>query len=232
MTTNSERRLRIAIFGATGLAGSGVLRACLADPEVAEILAITRRSLDRAGPKVREIHARNFSDLSSIASELKGVDACFYCLGIASSGVSETQYRIITKDYALEAARVLKSTSPASTYHFVSGGSTNINSRFMWARVKGETEEALKAFGLAGIVCWRPGMILGERPPQNLSSVARAIYPILRLMRFIPPLSVEAVAIGEAMLQLAYEGQKAGTLENSEIRAAAARYQRRFHQDG
>ena len=86
----------------------------------------------------------------------------------------------------------------------------------------------MKAFWLAGIVCWRPGMILGDRPPQNLSSVARAIYPLMRLMRFIPPLSVEAVAIGEGMLQLEYEGQKAGTLENSEIRAAAARYHQRF----
>jgi hypothetical protein len=51
-------------------------------------------------------------------------------------------------------------------------------------------------------------------------------------MRFIPPLSVEAVAIGEAMLQLEFEVQKEGTLENSEIRAAAARYQRRSHQGG
>jgi uncharacterized protein YbjT (DUF2867 family) len=229
---NSERRQRIAIFGATGLAGSGVLRACLADPEVAEIVALTRRPLDCAGPKLREIHVENFNDLSPLTSELKNVDACFYCLGIASSGVSEAQYRVITKDYVLEAARVLKSASPKHTLHFVSGGSTNINSRFMWARVKGETEEALKTFGLAGIVCWRPGMILGDRPPQHLSPSARAIYPLLRLMRFIPPLAVEAVAIGEAMLQLEFEGQQEGTLENSEIRAAAARYQRRSHQGG
>ena len=132
---NSERGKRIAIFGATGLAGSGVLRACLDATEVAEIIAITRRPLDITGPKLREIRHENFNDQSSLTPELKNVDACFYCLGIASSGVSEAQYRVITKDYALEAARVLKSASPAHTYHFVSGGSTNVNSRFMWARV-------------------------------------------------------------------------------------------------
>jgi hypothetical protein len=94
----------------------------------------------------------------------------------------------------------------------------------MWARVKGETEEALKEPGMAGLVCWRPGMILTDHPPKGISWVRRAMYPILRLGRFVPELSIDADALGFAMLQIELDGQREGTLENPAIRAAAERY--------
>jgi uncharacterized protein YbjT (DUF2867 family) len=125
---SSEHRKRIVIFGATGLAGGGVLRACLAASEVAMIVAITRRPLELAGPKLREVHCEDFKNLDSIACEVGSVDACFYCLGTSSSGVSEAQYRVITKNYAIEAARVLRSASPSHTFHFVSGSGTRVDS--------------------------------------------------------------------------------------------------------
>jgi len=94
----------------------------------------------------------------------------------------------------------------------------------MWARVKGETERALDQLGLGGLVCWRPAMILAERPPRGLPLSYRAAYPIMRLLRFIPSLSIDNVELGQAMLQTTLEGCRSGTLENREIRANADRY--------
>lgn len=37
---------RVAVFGATGVAGSGILEACLAAPDVSDVRAIVRRPLD------------------------------------------------------------------------------------------------------------------------------------------------------------------------------------------
>jgi uncharacterized protein YbjT (DUF2867 family) len=215
---------RVAIFGATGVAGGGVLRTCLDAPEVAQIVAVTRRPLGVTAPKLREVHCEDFTRLDPIAGEVSGVDACFYCLGTSSSGVSPAQYRVITLDYALESARLLKMASPSHTFHFVSGAGTRVDSRFRWARVKGEAEQALKAMSLAGLVCWRPAMILADRPPNGVSGLARALHPLLGLMRFVPALSIEPEVLGCAMLELELEGQRQGTMENPAIRAAAARY--------
>lgn len=35
--------MRVVLFGATGMLGQGVLRECLLDPEIEEVLCILRR---------------------------------------------------------------------------------------------------------------------------------------------------------------------------------------------
>lgn len=222
-----EPSLRIVLFGGTGLAGSGVLHASIAAPEVASIVAVTRRPLGVAHPKLREIIHTDFTDLSPIRSSLEGVDACFYCLGISVSKTTEEEYRTITNTYAIEAARRLKEASPGHTFHFLSGAGTRLDSGMMWARVKAETEEELKGMGLVGILCWRPGMILGDRVPGGLSWRYHLLLPLLRLARFIPSLSVSAEMIGQAMIEATLEGRREGTVPNREIREIAERYQTR-----
>ena len=214
---------RIAIFGATGLAGTGVLRVCLDDPDVASIVAITRKPITPNHEKLRVVHCSDFSNPDPIAGEVGEIDVCLYCLGVSSTAVSETDYRRITRDYTLAAAHMLLSTSPLHHFFFVSGGGASLDSRFKWARVKAETEEMLKEMGLAGVVCVRPGMILGEGLPGGLTPLNRAIYRLLRLLRFVPGLSIDATELGHAMLQLEREGHLGGTFDNKALLAAARR---------
>ena len=218
--------LRVALFGATGLAGGGVLRSCVNAPEVGSIVAVTRRPLEISNPKLQELVVKDFATLDA-GSSLTNVDACLYCLGTASSGVKEADYRVITKTYALEAARVLKAASPSHTFHFVSGNGTSLESRFMWARVKAETEEALKMFGLASVVCYRPAAILSNRLPSRAPASLRVAYPLIRLLRYVRAWSVDANDLGLAMLQCQVEGVRDRTLENVAIRDAADRYRAR-----
>ena len=220
--------MRVVLFGGTGAAGSGILRQCLADDRVAEVIAITRRPLDVASPKLKTVICSDFLDLAPIAEHLAGVDVCFYALGISQTQVPDpAKYREITYDYTLAAARALLQHSPAHMFHFLSGSGADPSgrSRILFARVKGETEQALQGMGLQGIVCWRPGYIHPLHPrasPLRGESLTRMLYPFLRGFK---GLSVSADDLGRAMLQGALDGLGEGVIENRAIREMAVRYQ-------
>ena len=70
-TGEVERRPRVVlVFGSTGTAGSGAVRACLENDDVVEVRAVTRRSLGIEHDKLTEVRCRDFSDLSSISDAL------------------------------------------------------------------------------------------------------------------------------------------------------------------
>jgi uncharacterized protein YbjT (DUF2867 family) len=147
--------VKVLIFGATGTAGGGVLKVCLSHPVVEEVRAITRRPLSITSDKLRVFVHENFMEYEPVSGAFKDVQACFYCLGISTMQVSgEQEYRKITHDFALAAAQMLKIQNPDAVFHFISGQGTNLDSRFMWARVKAETERDLMS--LTNTVCWRP----------------------------------------------------------------------------
>lgn len=77
----------VVIFGPTGTAGSGAVRACLDDSRVSEVRAVTRRPLGLSHEKLVEVACSSFGDLTDIAEQLRGVDTCLFCLGISASNV-------------------------------------------------------------------------------------------------------------------------------------------------
>ena len=132
----------VVVFGSTGTAGAGAVHACLAEPSVSEIRAVTRRPLGISHPKLREIKWSDFANLAGVAEQLKGVDACLFCLGTSGRNVDgEEQYREIHVTYALAAARTLLAESPSATFVYLSGAGAKRNSGMMWARVKAEAED-------------------------------------------------------------------------------------------
>ncbi|MCB9734893.1 MAG: epimerase [Deltaproteobacteria bacterium] len=210
--------MRVAVFGGTGTAGAGALEACLAEPQVERVLAFTRRPLPLADPRLEPVHVDDFLHLGPVEDAFDGLDAVLWCLGVSANKVrKEDDYRRITETFTLVAAHVLARRSPTAVFHFLSGQATNPRSRFMWARVKGDAELALRALDppLGGVVCWRPGYI----HPREPGAVMRAIYPAFRL---IPGASVRATELGRAMVRATLDGLREGTLENRAIRRLAA----------
>src|SRR5437660_392251 len=134
--------MKIILFGATGMVGQGVLRECLRDDGVARVLTIGRSATGQAHAKLEELVHADFTDFSSVEARLAGYDACFFCLGVSAAGMKEADYRRVTFDYTLAAATTLARLNPAMTFVYVSGEGTG-KGRSMWARVKGETEDAL-----------------------------------------------------------------------------------------
>ena len=120
------------------MVGQGVLRECLLDPDVEQVLAIGRGGTGGQDPKVRDLIHADFTDFSSIAGDVRGFDACFFCLGVSSAGMNETDYYRVTYDFTLAAATVLAQQNPGMTFIYVSGAGTDSTEqgRSMWARVK------------------------------------------------------------------------------------------------
>src|SRR5260370_42551847 len=144
--------MKVILFGSTGMVGQGVLRECLRDPDVTEVLAVMRTGTGQQRAKLREIVHGDFNDFSSLP--LDG-DACFWCLGVTSAGMSEADYTRITHDYAIAAARRL--APPTTTFVFVSGAGAQ--GRSLWARVNRKTAEALLAMPFKQVYVFRPGLI-------------------------------------------------------------------------
>ena len=214
--------MKVLLFGATGLAGGGVLRACLAAPDVSEVCAVVRRSTGVRDSKLREIIHDNYLDYSAIANEFAGVDACFFCLGISVSQVpDEADYRRIHHAFPIAAAKLLRERSPAAVFHYLSGGRAALKSRWMWARVKAEAERDLMEAHDA--VCWRPAMIGGTpgAPPPFYLEVLRPVLTFL--FRPFKSMYIESEDIGRAMLEATRQGLRRRIFENPEMRDLAKR---------
>ena len=212
--------MRVLLFGATGLAGSGVLQACFNAPDVSEVRAIVRRSTGVSNPKLREITHGDYLNYDAVAAAFAGVDVCLFCLGISVSQVpDEPGYRRIHQAFPMAAAKMLREKSPAAQFHYLSGGRAGLESRWMWARVKAEAErDLMKEFGAT---CWRPAMI-GGTPPTTPPLLLRMLRPVITpIFRPFRGWFVENVDIGRAMLNAARQGIRNQIIENPEIRDLA-----------
>ncbi|WP_181721706.1 epimerase [Nocardia gipuzkoensis] len=219
--------MRIIVFGATGMVGQGVLHACLLDDTVTDVLVIGRSATGRTHPKLREIRHDDFTDFTPIQDRLPGYDACLFCLGTSAVGMSEIDYRTITYDYTLAAARALLDANPDLVFCYVSGAGTDGTgtSRMMWARVKGETENALLALSERAYM-FRPAFIVplpGTRAKTKayvaLYRVVTPVYPLLR--RIIPGHVTTSPRLGQAMLAVTRGEVRERVLDTAGINAAA-----------
>ena len=197
-----------------------MLRACLDAPAVTEVRALVRRSTGTRHAKLREILHADYLDYGAVGGEFAGVDACYFCLGVSVSQVpDEAAYRRIHQAFPIAAATLLRAKSPSAHFHYLSGGRASINSRWMWARVKGEAERDLIAEFSA--TCWRPAMIDGDQV-ANQPALTNFLRPVLRAV-FKPfrSLYIQNEAIGCAMLHATRDEFRRLIIENADIRDLA-----------
>lgn len=220
--------MNVLLFGATGMIGQGVLRECLLDPGVAGVLAVGRTPPTTGHAKLRALVHEDFLDYSAIADDLTGFDACFFCLGVSSAGMSEAVYRRVSHDIPLAAARVLAARNSGMTFIFLSGmgADSTGHGRLMWARVKGQAENALLALPFRAAYVFRPAFVQpmhGIRSKTRLYRAAYAIgaplYPLWR--RFLPKYVTTTEQVGRAMIVVARHGAPTRVLENADINAVA-----------
>jgi len=206
------------------MVGQGALRECLLDPGVEAVLAIGRRATGRTDGKLRELVLNDPGELSEAGDQVSGYDACFFCLGITSVGMSEADYTRVTHDIAVKAAQTLVSLNPGMTFVFVSGAGTDSTEkgRVMWARVKGRTENALQKLPFKAVYCFRPAFIQPLHGIRSRTASYNAFYmvtaPLLPLLRMLLPGYVTTTEqLGRAMLGVVRNGAPKPVLENRDI---------------
>jgi uncharacterized protein YbjT (DUF2867 family) len=222
------QELYVLIFGATGMVGQGVLRECLLDPDVLLVRTVGRNATGVQHPKLDELVLQDLCNYTPVESRLTGFNACFFCLGVSSSGMKEEAYARITYSLTLAAAETLSRLNPQMTFVYVSGTGTDSSEkgRSMWARVKGRTENALLRLPFAAAYMFRPGFIEALHGATSKTPLYRVLYtvgkPLLPLLRrFFPDHLLTTEQIGRAMLAVARRGYAKRVLEVEDIRAAA-----------
>ena len=216
--------MKVLLFGASGMIGQGVLRECLLDPDVTRILSVVRRPTAERDPKLTELVAPDIGDLAAHEPSLAGTDACFFCAGVSSAGMSEAAYTRVTHDLTLAAARTLVRVAPAMTFIYVSGHGTDATERgrTMWARVKGRTENALLALPFRAAYMFRPGFIQPLHGIRSRTALYRVIYvalsPVASLLRrHAPGIATSTEQVGRAMLKVARDGYPKRVLESRDL---------------
>lgn len=222
---NHSDQLSVIITGATGMVGEGVLLECLESHVVGRVLMINRRPSPRRHAKLSELIVPNFLDLEQFGDQLAGYDACFFCSGVSSRGMSETLYNHLTYNTTLRFAKALCAVNPHMTFIYVSGALTDSSEkgRVMWARVKGRTENALLRCGFERAYNFRPRFMRPTRGQQNIHGyykVIGSLYPVLRL--FAPNHVSTMRQVGRAMINAAVKGYPRPVLEIQDINALAA----------
>lgn len=216
--------IKVIITGATGMVGEGVLLECLANPDVEQVLMVNRKHYDTQHPKLKEIIVPDFFDLTKVTGQLTGYNACFFCAGISSSGMKETEYMRITYDLALHFAQTLVQLNPDMIFDFVSGAHTDSseNGKIMWARVKGKTENALLKLPFKRVYTFRPGFMkptVGQKNVKGYYKVIAYLYPLFNLLFPNNVSTLHVVAL--AMINSILKGYTKQVLEVKDMKALA-----------
>jgi uncharacterized protein YbjT (DUF2867 family) len=220
--------MKVIIFGGTGMVGQAALREALLDAGVERVLTVGRSATGRKDDKLREVVHADLTDYSGVSGELTGYDACLFCLGISSTGMSEVDYRRVTVDIAVAAGRALAAANPGMTFIFVSGAGTDSTGKSgtMWARVKGEAENAIFALPFKAAYAFRPAFIRSMHGIQSRTRSYRILYAIMSpliplVMALFPSKVTTTEKIGRAMLNVARHGAPKRILESDDINLAA-----------
>jgi uncharacterized protein YbjT (DUF2867 family) len=212
--------MRVILTGVTGMVGEGVLLECLESPEVEKILAVARRPTAHTHPKLEELIVPDFRTLGDVETKLAGYDACFYCAGVSSVGMSEADYTAISYDTPLAFATTLARLNPSIVITYVTGAHTDEHGKRMWQRVKGRAEAALAQLPVKGVYNFRPGLMTpkrGQKHVKRLYRVGLVFAPVLKLV--FPALTLSQV--GRAMLRCVKDGAPKQLLEVPDIAALA-----------
>jgi uncharacterized protein YbjT (DUF2867 family) len=217
--------MKVLIFGATGMVGQGVLRECLLASDVELVQAVGRTGTGVQNSKLRDLVHGNLFDLATVENALSGFDACFFCLGIASTGMTEEAYTRLTFELTTTVAETLARLNPAMTFVYVSGSGTDSSEkgRMMWARVKGRTENALLRMPFRAAFMFRPGFIVPLHGIQSKTRMYRIFYSVLKpilpvLHRIFPRSILTTEEVGRAMLKTVRQGAAKRVLETRDIR--------------
>jgi aspartate-semialdehyde dehydrogenase len=209
----------VILFGATGMVGQGVLRECLREDNVETLLAIGRRSTGVSHPKLSEHLLSNIFSFDTGDENLQHFDACFFCLGVSSAGMSEVDYRHMTLDLTIGWAQKLAKINPMMTFIYVSGAGTG--GRSMWAQIKGKTESTLlelfpKAY-MFRLAALQPmhGEVSRTRWTRVSYALLKPLIPVVRML--IPNSVITTEELGRAMIRVALQGPEKHVLENRDL---------------
>lgn len=224
MGNKAAAPLRVILTGATGMIGEGVLHECLRHESVARVAVLTRRPCGITHPKLEELLLPDFMNMTALESRLTGYNACFFCSGVSSIGLNESEFSRLTHTLTLHVAGTLCRLNPGMTFCYVSGAGTDHTEkgRMMWARVKGKTENDLLRLSFRRVFNFRPAFL---KPTPGMKHTLRAyrylgwLIPVMRIAT--PKYICSLKEMGIAMIRVSLNGYDRPTIEVPDMRRLA-----------
>jgi len=196
----------VAIFGASGTAGDGILKAALASADIEKIHVITRRITPRMEEGVKSgkvqltVH-KNYLDYEDIIKQFVEVEAVYWAIGISSVGADEKKYGLIHVDFPMQFVAAWSNVSQVRdiSFHFISSSDISEKSTTMWVREKIRAEQSLFAFAEDSkmrVIAYRPDFIGSTKEQSHLGQEI--------LYWFFAPVgaAIRAEQIGQAMIEV------------------------------
>ncbi|MBP3945238.1 NAD-dependent epimerase/dehydratase family protein [Psychrobacter sp. K31L] len=191
------------MIGATGLVGEHLVKQL---SELYDTLIVIARHPPRyINASMRFYQVNDFDNLSEIFVSV-GVDRttdAFSCLGTTKKQAgSDEAFRKVDHDYNMNFAKLCRDKG-VENFFLLSSMNADIDSRFLYNRVKAETEQSISALDFAQLVIFRPSLLLGKhkgRPLESLGQKAfKLISPLLSESLSLHPISAKRVASAMAM---------------------------------
>lgn len=213
--------MKIIVTGATGLIGSEVVRAAIADDTIDELILLVRNRPELQHPKITIVLHKDFSDYKGTEEFFAKADALIWCLGISQTQVTKKQYMTITYDYTKACIDFCRQIKPSLRFVFVSGDGADRTerSRTLFKRLKGKAENELLHSGLHEVIIARPDAVRPRHKNKKAPLAYKLVYPLFPLVEWLAPSKIIwSDVLGKALLQLAKKGHEKDTLENVELR--------------
>ncbi len=222
--------MKVLVFGGSGMVGQGVIRECLQAADVELVQTVGRTPTGQQHPKLREVVHADMYDYARIEDQLTGFDACFFSIGVTSTGMQEAPYTRLTHGMTLAVAHTMVRLNPRMVFIYVSGvgADSSGTSTSMWKRIRGKVENALLALPFRGVYIFRPGIIQPLDGIRSKTASYRLFYtltgPLLSVMRTLLPNHVLSTRqVGQAMLAAVRFGAPRRVLEIADIAALAGK---------
>lgn len=196
----SQPPLRRALLaGATGLVGRAMLPLLLRGHASVDVLLRRAATELGADPRLRA-HIVDFAALQ----DLPAVDDVFIALGttIAVAG-SQAAFRAVDFDAVVATAQAARKAG-ATRLALVSALGADAGSRTFYNRVKGETEDAVRALGYDTVTIARPSLLLGDRAAlgQPVRGTEALAMRFARPLSWLLPRSVRPIAVADVATAL------------------------------
>lgn len=196
--------MKVIITGTTGMIGEGILLECLNNPEITEVLSVSRKGSGKNHPKLKEYLVPDFLSLQANDPTLSGYDTCFFCAGVSSIGMSKEDYEKNTYDTTLQFAKALN-PNPNLSFIYVSGSGTDSTEKgsIHWARVKGKTENDLMKLPFKKVFGFRIGIVIPADGQSRVLKYYKKLSWLLPIIKILFPSFINTMKqVAKAMIYL------------------------------
>ena len=191
------------VIGATGLVGQHLIKQLSELYET--LIVIARRPPRYINASMRFYQVADFENLGEVFGSVgadKNTDA-FSCLGTTKKQAgSDEAFRRVDHDFNVHFATLCREKG-VENFFLLSSTNADSTSRFLYNRVKAETEQSIKALGFNQLVIFRPSLLLGKHKGRPLESISQKAFqlvsPLLSESLPLHPISAKRVAIAMAM---------------------------------